>query len=363
MQKFNESDLEENRIGNNATDKEWEIIKDFLCEGHIFNLDSAKICYQNIKENKKWYYKLNAIVNDSNLIETKMIVGLIVAAIAFGVYPGIIDDIVAPLIGYNYSHLFYSIPDTLNAILRVATMLVAVLAQAKVINKLSYEKDIDQLQRNLKKAIAPGEKTSIKDKILNFFTKRAKEKSKISNQSLVDYVNKELAERGTNQDEEIIKKQNEEHASAFVKMIGDDIKSIFANPYPNCQKELDALQQLSHYYVEYMIKENEAKEAGKINLRLTSGNNFYTRLSNLEARIKDNMKINKLREYNKGYIDDIVKDASKAVEQNNQPIYTGPVVNGHIPTVEEQFYAEAQNYDTTDTEDKGRGRVLSPNNK
>ena len=113
MEKFKERDLEANRIGNNATDEEWKVIKDFLCEGHILNQDSAKICYQNIKENKKWYYKLNAMVNDDNLIETKIVIGLVAAAIAFGIYPGIIDDIVAPLIGYNYS-LFHNIPDTLN---------------------------------------------------------------------------------------------------------------------------------------------------------------------------------------------------------------------------------------------------------
>ena len=105
MEKFKERDLEANRIGNNATDEEWKIIKEFLCEGHILNQDSAKICYQNIKENKKWYYKLNAIVNDmvndDNLIETKIVIGLVAAAIAFGIYPGIIDDIVAPLIGLH----------------------------------------------------------------------------------------------------------------------------------------------------------------------------------------------------------------------------------------------------------------------
>lgn len=360
MEKFKERDLEANRIGNNATDEEWKIIKDFLCEGHILNQDSAKICYQNIKENKKWYYKLNAIVNDmvndDNLIETKIVIGLVAAAIAFGIYPGIIDDIVAPLIGYNYS-LFYNIPDTLNGILRVATMAGAVLAQAKVINKLSYEKDIDLLQINLKKAITQGKKASIKERILNFFTKGAKEKNKISSQSLVDYVDKELSERGTNQDEEIIKRQNEEHASAFVKLIGDDMKSIIANPYPNCKEDLDALHSLANEYVENIVKEQEANLTSKIALKLSGSKDFYGRLNDLEAKIKRNMEINKIRKYNDDYLSDIIKDGAKVAEQSKQ-VYNGPTIDGHIPTVEEQFYHDLQ----VPTNDTGSTRKLKPNN-
>ena len=357
MEKFNEKDLEANRIGNNATDEEQKIIKDFLCEGHIFNQDSAKICYQNIKENKKWYYKLNAIVNDKDLIITKIVIGFVVDLIAFEIYPGIIDDIVAPLIGYNYSSLFYNIPDTLNGILRVVTMTGAVLAQAKVINKLSYEKDIDLLQINLKKAITQGKKASIKDRILNFFTKGAKEKNKISSQSLVDYVDKELSERGTNQDEEIIKRQNEEHASAFVRLIGEDMKSIIANPYPNCKEDLDALHSLANEYVESIVKEQEANLTSKIALKLSGSKDFYGRLNDLESKIKRNMEINKIRKYNDGYLSDIIKDGAKAVEQSKQ-VYNGQVVDGHIPTVEEQFQADLQ----VPTNDTGSARKLKLNN-
>lgn len=357
MEKFNEKDLEANRIGNNATDEEWKIIKDFLCEGHIFNQDSAKICYQNIKENKKWYYKLNAIVNDKDLIITKIVIGFVVDLIAFEIYPGIIDDIVAPLIGYNYSSLFYNIPDTLNGILRVVTMTGAVLAQAKVINKLSYEKDIDLLQINLKKAITQGKKISIKDRILNFFTKGAKEKNKISSQSLVDYVDKELSERGTNQDEEIIKRQNEEHASAFVRLIGEDMKSIIANPYPNCKEDLDALHSLANEYVESIVKEQEANLTSKIALKLSGSKDFYGRLNDLESKIKRNMEINKIRKYNDGYLSDIIKDGAKAVEQSKQ-VYNCQVVDGHIPTVEEQFQADLQ----VPTNDTGSARKLKLNN-
>lgn len=253
--------------------------------------------------------------------------------------------------------MFYNIPDTLNGILRVVTMTGAVLAQAKVINKLSYEKDIDLLQINLKKAITQGKKASIKDRILNFFTKGAKEKNKISSQSLVDYVDKELSERGTNQDEEIIKRQNEEHASAFVRLIGEDMKSIIANPYPNCKEDLDALHSLANEYVESIVKEQEANLTSKIALKLSGSKDFYGRLNDLEAKIKRNMEINKIRKYNDGYLSDIIKDGAKAVEQSKQ-VYNGQVVDGHIPTVEEQFQADLQ----VPTNDTGSARKLKLNN-
>ena len=236
-------------------------------------------------------------------------------------------------------------------------MAVAVLAQAKVFNKLAYEKDIYLLQINLKKAIIQGKKASIKDRILNFFTKGAKEKNKISSQSLIDYVDKELSERGTNQDEEIIKRQNEKHASAFVKLIGDDMKSIIANPYPNCKEDLDALHSLANEYVENIVKEQEANLTSKITLKLSGSKDFYGRLNDLEAKIKRNMEINKIRKYNDGYLSDIIKDGAKVVEQSKQ-VYNGPTIDGHIPTVEEQFYHDLQ----VPTNDTGSTRKLKPNN-
>lgn len=59
MEKFNEKYLEENRVGNNATDAEWKTVKSLLCYGNLYNKENIKICYKNINENKKWYYKIN----------------------------------------------------------------------------------------------------------------------------------------------------------------------------------------------------------------------------------------------------------------------------------------------------------------
>lgn len=346
MENFNEMYLEENRLGNNATDKEWVEIKKALCYGYLNN-EIAKVCYKNIKENKKWYYKINRgrdeVIFGTGLLYTlQAVVGLIVTFIL--------------------SCSTWSGTELEQLALFGAEELVAAFVIIKIPNKLLYENDIVQFQKSLEKAIYPNRITRIKNRVLSLFPKKSKKKTEVK-QSLVDYVDKELAERGTNQDAEITKRQNEEHSLPFNVMIGNDIKSIYANPYPNCQKDIDALQQLSDDYTEYIIKEKEAKATRKINLILSSSQKFYNRLRDLEDQIENNMEINKLRQYNRGYIADIVKDASKAIKQDSQFIYNGPVVNGHIPTVEEQFYAESQNYDTADTENKGRGRVLSPNNK
>ena len=353
MQKFNDKYLEKYRLGNNATDEEWEIVKDLLCYGNLHDKEAAKICYKNITENKKWYYNIN---KDEELIPVKVFFGFIIAFGALAAYYGIMDDIIAPLINFQGYSLTNHLPSTINMILSGAMVIVSDIATVKIINKLGYENDINQLQKSLEKLVYPNRKTSLKDKILSLFSRKAKKEVEV-NQSLANYVNNELAQKGSNQDEEIIKRQNEEHASAFVKLVGEDMKSIIANPYPNCEEDLDALHNLANEYVENIIKEQEAKLTSKIALKLSGSKDFYGKLNDLEAKIKRNMEINKMRKYNDGYLSDIIKDGAKAVEQPQQ-IYNGPVGGGHIPTVEEQFQADLQ----VPTNDTGSARKLKPNN-
>lgn len=47
MEKFNEKYLEENRVGNNATDVEWKTVKNLLCYGNLYNKKDIEICYKN----------------------------------------------------------------------------------------------------------------------------------------------------------------------------------------------------------------------------------------------------------------------------------------------------------------------------
>lgn len=103
------------------------------------------------------------------------------------------------------------------------------------------------------------------------------------------------------------------------------MKSIIAYPYPNCEDELNALRDLANEYVENMAKEQEANLTSKVALKLSGSKDFYGRLNELEAKIKRNMEINKMRRYNDGYLCDIIKDTSKAVEQSPY-VYDIPAV-------------------------------------
>ena len=135
------------------------------------------------------------------------------------------------------------------------------------------------------------------------------------------------------------------------------MKSIIANPYPNCKEDLDALHSLANEYVENIVKEQEANLTSKIALKLSGSKDFYGRLNDLEAKIKRNMEINKICKYNDDYLSDIIKDGAKVTEQSKQ-VYNGPTIDGHIPTVEEQFYHDLQ----VPTNDTGSARKLKPNN-
>lgn len=348
MEKFNEKYLENNRVGNNATDSEWKTIKNLLCYGNLYNREDIEICYKNINENKKWYYKINKdALYDDEISVGKGIIFALTLLIGLPIISSTLEDILG--IG------------AMSMISSGAIFIGFNVAVSKFINKLVYENDIDQLQRNLGKAIDPNRKTSLKDRLLSLFSRKASKKVEVK-QSLADYVDEELVKKGSNQDAEIIKMQNEEHASAFVKLIGKDMKSIIAYPYPNCEDELNALRDLANEYVENMAKEQEANLTSKIALKLSGSKDFYGRLNELEAKIKRNMEINKIRRYNDGYLCDIIKDTSKAVEQSPY-VYDIPAVSGHISNVEEQFNAELQNSVTGNTTDNGHGRILSPNNK
>lgn len=362
MEKYNIELLEKNRMGNNADNYEWQVVTEWLSTGKIKNKEEMQICYDNMQKNKKWYYDINYRYNAND--EFVILVSLIDIALFFVTifgYAPFMNSIVAKII--NFSNYHYTLTETLPNVFDFviwALSTVGIMAgNFAFFKKIIVDKKVDDLQETLEFGL--GIKHS-KSKIISKLKEKILAKIGTQNKakavgSLKDYVDKELTERGTNQDEEIIKRQNEEHASAFVKLIGEDMKSIIANPYPNCEEDLDALHNLANEYVESIVKEQEANLTSKIALKLSGSKDFYGKLNDLEAKIKRNMEINKMRKYNDGYLSDIIKDSSKAVEQPQQ-IYNGPVVGGHIPTVEEQFQADLQ----VPTNDTGSARKLKPNN-
>ena len=71
------------RENNKASDLEWEVIKEYLSTGKIYNIDDAKICYENMLNNEKWYQKdFKEALYDKNLPEIIKII-IITAIISF----------------------------------------------------------------------------------------------------------------------------------------------------------------------------------------------------------------------------------------------------------------------------------------
>lgn len=206
----------------------------------------------------------------------------------------------------------------------------------KEVKYLLFDKDIDELEQELKhylKMDTIQENTSKK-----FKERLQREKSIACKQEKENDIDNE---------------QDDKKASKFVQIIGENIKLIFANPYPNCEDDISALNELANEYVEYIIASSSTNEL------IIENNNFYNRLIDLEFKIHESIRNNTTKELNEEYLKKVINKAPDSVDTSK--IYTGPVVNGHVPTVSEQYNAEAQNYGTDDTEDKGYGRILSPN--
>lgn len=71
------------RENNKASNLEWEVIKEYLSTGKIYNIDDAKICYENMLNNEKWYQKdFKEALYDKNLPELIKII-IITAIISF----------------------------------------------------------------------------------------------------------------------------------------------------------------------------------------------------------------------------------------------------------------------------------------
>lgn len=168
MEKFNEKYLEKNRVGNNATDAEWKTVKNLLCYGNLYNKEDIEICYKNINENKKWYYKINKdALYDYEISVVKVFIFVLTLLIGLPIISSTLEDI----LGIRAMSIISS----------GAIFIGFNVAVSKFINKLVYENDIDQLQRNLGKAIDPNRKTSLKTGYYPYFLEKQAKKQKLNN--------------------------------------------------------------------------------------------------------------------------------------------------------------------------------------
>lgn len=376
MKKYNADYLEEyytqnynavERVINKHEYRIWPTVKNYLNTGKLHNKEEALICYNELKNNKEWYYKMNkdyelhyTVLNDGTIVKddygeklfnkhleeekekrlekryNQKSILLICRMVFFA-----LNGIFGVLSICTASFLFI----VLNIIILIMVIISTILYQfndnkieneiediEKEVKYLLLDKDIDELEQELKHYL---EMDIIQENISNKFEKcLQREKS-------VDCT------------PNIANKQNDKQVSKFVQLIGENIKLIFANPYPDCENDINALNELANEYVKYIIASSSTNEL------IIENNNFYNRLIDLEFKIHENIRNNMTKELNEEYLKKVMNKAPESVDTSK--IYTDSVVCEQIPTIQEEFNMESQNYSADDTEDKGYGRILSHN--
>ena len=315
--------LDIRRMGNNATDKEWAVVYNWLSTGRLSSKKDAEICYFNISSNKKWYYSLYK----ENFVEWHFLLFYfaytLIPLFLRLAYDPVMNGVIANMIGYSneYMTLGVAIPVEYRFAIWGLSSVATIGTARKVIWNLGIKKPVDELAEGLGLRLKAEE-----DKMLN------------------DSANKELNQDNV-KDMQVAKKNNDIQASSFVKLIGEDIKLVMANSYPNWEGDIAKLRKLANMYVDYIILEKQQSGTNAIKLELSKSFDFYTELNKLEEQIKKNIEINAMRQSNEKYLDDIMNGAKST--------YSGPVKNGSIPTIGESAFEEL-----TETNDKDLSRKL-----
>ncbi len=302
--------LDIRRMSNNATDKEWAVVYNWLSTGRLNSKKDAEICYFNISRNKKWYYSLYK----ENFVEWHFLLFYfaytLIPLFLRLAYEPVMNGVIANMIGYSneYMTLGDAIPVEYRFVIWGLSSVVTIGVVRKVIWNLGIKKPVDELAEGLGLRLKAEE-----DKMLN------------------DSATKELNQDNV-KDMQVAKKNDVVHASSFVKLIGEDIKLVMANSYPNLEGDIAKLRELANRYVDYIIREKQKSGTNAIKLELSKETDFYAELNKLEEQIKKNIEINAMRESNEKYLDDIMNGANST--------YSGLVKSGSIPTLGESAFED-----------------------
>lgn len=315
--------LDIRRMGNNATDKEWAVVYNWLSTGRLSSKKDAEICYFNISSNKKWYYSLYK----ENFVEWHFLLFYfaytLIPLFLRLAYDPVMNGVIANMIGYSNEYMVLGdvIPVEYRFVIWGLSSVATIGAVRKVIWNLGIKKPVDELAEGLSLRLKAEE-----DKILN------------------DSATKELNQDNV-KDMQVAKRNNDVQASSFVKLIGEDIKLVMANSYPNWENDIAKLRELANRYVDYIILEKQQSGTNTIKLELSKETDFYAELNKLEGQIKNNIEINAMRQSNEKYLDDIMNGAKNT--------YSGSVKNGSIPTLGESAFN-----DLTETNDSKLSKKL-----
>lgn len=262
MEIFDKYDLDRQHLANSASKNEWKVIRGWLSGEGLYTEEEVKICYQNMLNNKKWYYDLAK----QNTSFPKFLAAVFIGSMIFVGNYWLLENIGLMIPIYLHYFLVFGI----NILLDYTSF--------KLID-LPGKKNIDHLEEMLKESLG----LSKDNKSLNLG----------------------------------LDNPNEEEVLEFVKMIGEDINIIFNNKYVGYREDVKRLYNLSREYVEYQVKEQGNR---KVRLKMSKDSDYTKRLIEIEYNVKEKIRLYNLEKNNNSYIDNIVNscDVSKEI-----PSYQG----------------------------------------
>lgn len=200
------------RENNKANDVEWEVIKEYLSTGKIYNIDDAKICYENMLNNEKWYQKdFKEALYDKNLPELIKII-IITAIISFLLMT---TTLVGCFLYLETAEAAFSVIAMLTIFGPTMPFLLKLnLKLTEVFINHQVDKFIKKLKVNLEKEIIKAKERPIKQSC----------------------------------ESEVTKEETKVKEDAFYLEINRIIKKILSNKYPQYSQDLYDLRMIAENY-------------------------------------------------------------------------------------------------------------------
>ncbi len=218
------------RENNKANDLEWEVIKEYLSTGKIYNIDDAKICYENMLNNEKWYQKdFKEALYDKNLPELIKII-IITAIISFLLMT---TTLVGCFLYLETAEAAFSVIAMLTIFGPTMPFLLKLnLKLTEIFINHQVDKFIKKLKVNLEKEIIKAKERPIKQSC----------------------------------ESEVTKKETKVKEDAFYLEINRIIKKILSNKYPQYSQDLYDLRMIAENYRDKNLEWTKLDLATKQNL-------------------------------------------------------------------------------------------------
>lgn len=257
------------RENNKANDLEWEVIKEYLSTGKIYNIDDAKICYENMLNNEKWYQKdFKEALYDKNLPELIKII-IITAIISFLLMTttlvGCFLYIETAEAAFSAIAMLTIFGPTMPFLLKLNLKLTEAFINHQV------DKFIKKLKVNLEKEIIKAKEKPIKQSC----------------------------------ESEVTKEETKVKEDAFYLEINRIIKKILSNKYPQYSQDLYDLRMIAENYRDNNLEWTKLDLATKQNLM----KKVYAIEAKVDGKIKNLARQEELNhQYESLVVDEIRND-------------------------------------------------------